>query len=358
MRRPHARREVQAGLRTRLARGVVGHPGALGDDPCQLAELELGPLVAQQRQPDPLAPDVGQGDVDGEQALVVHRRAQDRGPGRPDHLGAAPERDRLVDPDAVAEHHERGRQLGVGPHQRPPRRRRPQADLVRGGQVAARRRRHVDEDLRAVEREQLRHGQVPEVLADADAEPDAEARRNGPEHVARPEEPALVEQPVGRQEQLAVDVADLAVLEQGRRDEQPVVGRLLDEGDDGREVLGRGGELGQPGVVEPERDLRRQVLELVAGQAQLREDDEVGLLGAGLLQELVVTSQIAVQLPQARRQLGERHADGLHGASIREAPFGRPFGEPLRSVTAAPPGASVPAPARIETVPRVRRHAP
>ena len=127
-------------------------------------------------------------------------------------------------PDPVAEHDERGRQLGVGAHQRPPRRRRAQADLVRGRQVAARRRRDVDEDLRAVEREDLRHRQVPEVLADPDAEADAQARRHRPQHVARPEEAALVEQAVRRQEQLAVDVPDLAVLEQGRGDEQPVVG--------------------------------------------------------------------------------------------------------------------------------------
>ena len=39
-------------------------PGALGDDPLQLAHLQLGPLVAQQRQGDPLAPDVVEVDVD------------------------------------------------------------------------------------------------------------------------------------------------------------------------------------------------------------------------------------------------------------------------------------------------------
>ena len=57
-------------------------PGALGDDPVQLAQLELGSLVAQQRQPDALAPDVGDGDIDAEQALVVQRRAQERRSGR------------------------------------------------------------------------------------------------------------------------------------------------------------------------------------------------------------------------------------------------------------------------------------
>ena len=67
--------------------------------------------------------------------------------------------------------------------------------------------------------------------------PDPEARRHGPQQVARREEPALVEQAVGRQEQLAMDVPHLAVLEEGRRDEQPVVGRLLDERDDRGQAL-------------------------------------------------------------------------------------------------------------------------
>ena len=103
-------------------------------------------------------------------------------PRRRDDLRAAPERDRLVDPDPVAEHHERRRQLGVGPHQRPPRGRRPEADLVRRREVAARRRRDVDQDLRAVEREQLGDEQVPEVLADREPDADPEPRRHRPEH--------------------------------------------------------------------------------------------------------------------------------------------------------------------------------
>ena len=153
-------------------------------------------------------------------------------PAGADDLRAAPERDRLVDADPVAEHHERGRQLGVGAHQRPPRRRRPEADLVRARHVAPRRRRDVDQDLGAVEGEQLRRRQVPEVLADREPDAHPEARRHRPQDVARGEEAPLVEQPVGRQEDLAVDVPDLAVLDQGGGDEQPVVGRLLDERDD------------------------------------------------------------------------------------------------------------------------------
>ena len=81
-----------------------------------------------------------------------------------------------------------------------------------------------------------------------------------------------------------MDVADLPVLEQGRRDEQPVVGRLLDERDDRGQALGRGREIGQSRVVEPERDLRGEVLELVAGQSELREDDQVRLVRPGLIE--------------------------------------------------------------------------
>ena len=150
--------------------------------------------------------------------------------------------------------------------------------------------------------------------------PTPEPRRHRPQHVARPEEPALVEQPVGRQEQLAVDVPDLAVLEQGGGDEQPMVGRFLDERDDRREVLGRGRQLGQARVVEAQGDLGREVLELVAGQAELREDDEVGLVRAGLVEELVMAPQVAVQLPEAGRQLGEGHADRLHGREHTRSP--------------------------------------
>ena len=44
------------------SRGRIGRQaGPLGDDPRQLADLELRPLVAQQRQGDPLAADVGRG---------------------------------------------------------------------------------------------------------------------------------------------------------------------------------------------------------------------------------------------------------------------------------------------------------
>ena len=231
--------QVEAGLGAAFGGRVVGQTGPFGDDPAQLANLQLESLVAEQRQRDPLAPDVGQRDLDRVQPLVVERRAEDGPTARRDDLGAAPERDRLVDPDPVAEDDERCRQLGVRPHQGPPRGRRPEPDLVRGGQVAPGRRRDVDQDLGAVEGQELGHRQMPEVLADGDPDPDPESRRHGAQQVAGGEEAPLVEQPVGRQEQLAVDVAELAVLEQGRRDEQPVICRFLDERYDRRQAARR-----------------------------------------------------------------------------------------------------------------------
>ena len=72
---------------------------------------------------------------------------------------------------------------------------------------------------------------------------------------------------------------------EGGRDEQPVIARLLDERDDGGQPVRRRRERGQPRVVEPHRDLGREVLQLVAGQPELREDDEVGALPACLLEQ-------------------------------------------------------------------------
>ena len=143
--------------------------------------------------------------------------------------------------------------------------------------------------------------------------PDPEPRRDGAQHVAGGEEPALVEQAVGRQEDLAVDVADLAVLEERRGDEQPVVGRFLDERDDGGQVARRRGEVGQPRVVEPHRDLGGEVLELVAGQPELREDDELGAARArASASSSWWRARFASSWPRRRRDLGEGHAHRVH----------------------------------------------
>ena len=189
--------------------------------------------------------------------------------------------------------------------------------LVDRGHVPPGRRRHVDEDLRAVEGEQLRGGEMPEVLADADPEPQAQPAVGRADRAARREEAALVEEPVRRQEDLAMDMADLAILEQRRGDEEPVVVRFLDEGDDDARTVARPGELDEALVVATHRDLGVEVLEQVAGEAELGEDDEVGPVTTSLADEGVVPREVALQIAEARRDLGEGDADLRHGRECR-----------------------------------------
>ena len=100
----------------------------------------------------------------------------------------------------------------------------PRPASLRRGEVPARRRRHVDRGSaprRA--RAAAASTRCQKSSHTARPTPTPEPRRHRAQHVARREEPPLVEQPVRRQEDLAVDVAELAVLEQRRGDEQPVV---------------------------------------------------------------------------------------------------------------------------------------
>ena len=113
-----------------------------------------------------------------------------------------------------------------------------------------------------------------------------------------------------------MDVPDRAVLEKRRGDEQAMVGRLLDERDDRREALARGRQLGEPGVVEPHRDLRREVLEQIARQPELGEDDEPGATLACLLKQADVRGDVLVEQAELRRNLGEGDRHRLHEPSI------------------------------------------
>ena len=113
-----------------------------------------------------------------------------------------------------------------------------------------------------------------------------------------------------------MDVPDPSVLEQGGRDEQAMVGRLLDERDDRREPLGLRREHRQAGIVEPDRDLGGEVLEQVAGQAELGEDDQPGAVGPGAGEQLVVAGEVLVEQAEPRRDLGEGDPERLHGPSL------------------------------------------
>ena len=142
-----------------------------------------------------------------------------------------------------------------------------------------------------------------------------------------------------------MDVAELAVLEQGGGDEQAVVGRLLDERHDRRQPAGRRGERRQPRVVEPHRDLGGEVLEQVAGQPELREHDQAGAAGARLGEQLAVAREVRLEVPEARRDLGEGDPERLHAPSLgspaagearRRRGLGRPLTASEARATASP----------------------
>ena len=199
-----------------------------------------GPLVAQQRQRDPFAPDVAGRDVDDEQALVVERGAEERAPrsarsprSRPRTRSTRPRRPGCRTRRTTSSAGRRSR-ISV----------RHDVAVPRPTSLVAARSRPGDEDtlirIWAPSRARsLGHAEVPEVLADGD--PDADSSRDGTARSTSPgrEEAPLVEQPVGRQVQLPVDVPDLAVLDERGGDEQAVVGRFLDERHDRGQSLGR-----------------------------------------------------------------------------------------------------------------------
>jgi hypothetical protein len=167
------------------------------------------------------------------------------------------------------------------------------------------RRRQVDEQLRAREREVRRgRARLPDVLAD----------RRPYQHLAELEQeqlpaggevPVLVEDAVVGQEALAVERLHLAVrtdragveevaVEPGRADERgdPRAGAR----DLTQRLLGRAHERGP----------QQQVLGRVAGHRQLGEEDEVGACRARVGQTGENALSVAVQVADDRVDLGER----------------------------------------------------
>ena len=126
-----------------------------------------------------------------------------------------------------------------------------------------------------------------------------------------------------------------AVLEQDGRDEQPVVGRLLDQRDDGGHALGRGREIGQARVVEAQGDLGGEVLELVAGQPELREDDQVGAVGPGRLERFVVAGEVRRRTARAPGRSGPARRGSAPWAEHTRPISARTSGRPVGSARAA-----------------------
>ena len=75
------------------------------------------------------------------------------------------------------------------------------------------------------------------------------------------------------------------------------------------------------------RDLRVEVLEQVAGQAQLGEHEQVDVLCTRVGDHAPMRRQVVVQHPELRRHLSEPNAHAAHGADVtraRQPPRRRP----------------------------------
>jgi hypothetical protein len=96
-------------------------------------------------------------------------------------------------------------------------------------------------------------------------------------------------------------------------------------------------ELRQARVVEAHRDLAGEVLEEVAGEAELREDDELRAPARASRRRLVMPREVLVQVSEARGDLGEGDAergapwDAVLGSGAHGQPALRPSGVRVRT---------------------------
>ena len=86
---------------------------------------------------------------------------------------------------------------------------------------------------------------------------------------------------------------------------------LLDEPDDGRKASRAGHDLSEERVrIRVEGDLLNEVLQCVTREAQLGEDDQVGLPPARLFEDVQVEFDVGLDVPEPRRNLGESDFHG------------------------------------------------
>ena len=180
---------------------------------------------------------------------------------------------------------------------------------------------------------------MPEVLADQDPDPPwaarpgrPERRLEGPEAAPRRQVAGLVEEAVGGQVHLAVDVDDGAAGEVDGRVVKAVVVTLHDAAHHGVDVARGVGERAQLGAVQAHGAVGDQVLEEVPGERELGEHHQVGTLAGGLAEQLQVAGEVGPEVAQPRRDLGQRDHDGgarlLRGRGRLRRRLGEDAGRP------------------------------
>src|SRR5438477_260313 len=294
-----------------LVTAVEGQPEAAGD----VAQDDVLALVAQQRIARALAGDELGIDLTDEQVLVELGGARGDGAVGRDDLRSAPERDPVLVADAI----------DVDDVERQVRRVEAVHDKARFGgteapapsDAASRARGRSEDDGRAGRRVQVWRRDVPQVLADRDAGRPARPLV-GVEAIAGPEVAPVVEDAVGRQVDLAMDVHELPGGPVPLRDVELRVGRTLDEPGADVEIAGSFGDRGKLRIVGRTCHVRGEILEVIPGQRELREDHQTGARRLRASDPLHVHVQVAFHRTERRCALRDGYPNA-QGARIRSS---------------------------------------
>src|SRR5258705_8037364 len=189
-----------------------------------------------------------------------------------------------------------------------------QPTRLRGAEVAALRdaasgtRRGGKDDGRTGRRVHIWNGDVPEILTDGEA-----GRPRGAfdhiEALARAEVAAIVEDAVRRQVHLAVHVHQAAAGPVALRDVQPRVGRTLHESGAHIDAARGVGDRLQAFVVRRARDVAGEILQVVAGERELREHHELCTRALRPADPLLMHRDIPFERTECRGALRDRDAD-------------------------------------------------
>src|SRR5713101_238883 len=280
-----------------------------------VTEHDVFALVAEQGIARALASDELGVDLPDEQVLVELWCARCDGPVGSHDLGSAPERDPIL--VAYAIHiddihrevrrvetiHEPARLGG--------------AEIAALGDAAAGARRRSEHDRRACRGIQVRRRDVPQVLADGDAG-GAAGPAVGLEAIAWPEVAAVVEDPVRRQVDLPVDVDEPSARPVPLCDMQLRVGRALNETRADVDLARRLGDRGKLRIVGGAGHVGGEVLQVIAGERELRKDHQARACGSGAGDPFLVHLHVAFDGAERRRALRDGDANA-HETRIRSS---------------------------------------